>query len=162
MECGSLTAAASTRPVFLPPSDFRKAQYMKPALVIAAVLVALALTYSWFQKSKRTTEEFAGHLNHERYEEAALMLSAPSALEVAPDGALTLVDNAGKSTTVSAAKLPSIVGGQDGALDHDFKMTAPGSSTNGGARHTCGDPLPQRRRWEGPHRGRGLLRQGKL
>ncbi len=59
------------------------------------------------------------------------MLRAPSSLEVAPDGGLILVDHAGESTAVPATKLPFIVGGHDGVPDHDFSMTALGSSTNG-------------------------------
>lgn len=115
-----------------PAPDDRMKKYTKTALAIAAVLVGLGLTYSRFQRPMRTTQAFVGHLYHERYEEAALMLRAPSALEVASDGGLILVDNEGNLKTVLAAKLPFIASaGSDGGPDHDFQMTALGSSTNG-------------------------------
>ena len=58
------------------------------------------------------------------------MLRAPSASEVAPDGALILVDHNGNSTVVPSEKLPFKVGG--GRLDTgDINMTALGASTNG-------------------------------
>ncbi len=108
-------------------------KHTKQALAIAAALVVLVLTYSWFQRPKRTTQAFAGHLYHERYEEAALMLRAPSALKVESGGGLILVDSAGESTAVPATKLPFVVGESGVASDHssDFEMMALGSSTSG-------------------------------
>jgi hypothetical protein len=101
-------------------------------LAASAVVVGLALAAWWFQRPLRTTEAFAGHLNHERYEEAARMLRAPSSLVVAPDGGPTLVDEAGRSTSVPAAQLPFAAGGH-AAPEYagDFRMTALGPSTNG-------------------------------
>jgi len=107
-------------------------QHTTPALAIAAVLVGLALTVWWLQRPGRTTRAFVGHLSHERYEEAALMLLEPSALAVAAGGDLILTDDAGEVTAVPATQLPFLVaGGDDGGPDHDFKMMALGPSTNG-------------------------------
>jgi hypothetical protein len=106
-------------------------KHTKPALAIAAVLVGITLTAWWVQRPQRTTEKFAGHLSHERYEEAALMLNAPSAIEVTPDGGLILIDHAGNSTAVPATKLPFRVGGGEPDRPGDFSMTALGSSANG-------------------------------
>ena len=107
-------------------------KHTKPALAIAAVLVALALTAWWSQRPERTTQAFVGHLSHERYEQAARMLLEPSALEVSSGGDLILTDDAGEVTVVAATKLPFLVaGGNDGGPDHDFEMTALGSSTDG-------------------------------
>ena len=52
------------------------------------------------------------------------MLSAPSAIEVASDGALTLIDHAGNSTTVQKARLPFLSGGGKPDGPGDFSMTA--------------------------------------
>ena len=54
------------------------------------------------------------------------MLRAPSAITVASNGALNVVDHAGKSTVVSAAKLPFVVGG-----DADIGMMTLPSRSNG-------------------------------
>lgn len=108
---------------------------MKPKhalLAAAALLVGLAPVAWWLQRPQRTTEAFAGHLHHERYEQAARMLRAPSSLAVAPDGGLNFVDEAGRSTSVPAAQLPFAAGGQEAPeFDSDFRMTALGPDTNG-------------------------------
>ncbi|MDB4750463.1 hypothetical protein OAF70_00745 [Akkermansiaceae bacterium] len=65
-------------------------------------------------------------LYHQNYEEAARMLRAPSAITVASDGALNVVDHAGKSTVVPAAQLPFVVGG-----DADIGMMTLPSRSNG-------------------------------
>jgi hypothetical protein len=107
-------------------------KHTRPALAIAAVLVGLALAVWWFQRPERTTQAFVGHLSNERYEEAALMLLEPSALELTSGGDLILTDAAGEVTAVPATKLPFLVaGGDEGGPDHDFKMMALGSSTEG-------------------------------
>jgi hypothetical protein len=123
--------AATPRLVILPLPGNQMTKNTRLVFVIAAIFVGLALTYSLLERPKRTTQAFAGHLYHERYAEAALMLQAPSALEVTPDGELILTDNAGESTTVPAARLPFIIGGHAGTLDHDFMMTALQGSKNG-------------------------------
>ncbi|MGI9570678.1 MAG: hypothetical protein ACR2PH_13315 [Desulfobulbia bacterium] len=66
-------------------------------------------------------------LYHERYEEAARMLRAPSAIAVASDGALNVIDHAGKSTVVPVEQLPFKVNGDAG----DIRMIALGPSTDG-------------------------------
>lgn len=104
----------------------------RSALAIAVVLLGLALTSACSRQSRRTTEEFVGHIYHQRYEQANHMLLPPSAIEVAPDGTLILMDQAGETTMVPASKLPFVVGGHDSPeYPCDFVMTALGSSTNG-------------------------------
>lgn len=107
-------------------------KYKNALLATSAVLVGLASTAWWLQRPQRTTEAFAGHLHHARYDEAARMLRAPSSLVVAPDGGLTVVDEAGRSTSVPATQLPFAVGG-NAAPEYagGFRMTALGPSTNG-------------------------------
>ena len=106
-------------------------KFKKPILTVAVVLVCIVLTVWWGQRPKRITQEFAGHLFHERYEEAAKMLRAPCAIRLATDGTLTVVDHTGTSTRVPAKRLPFKTGGgtQDDASD--FSMTALQGSTNG-------------------------------
>lgn len=101
-------------------------------LTVTAVLAMVVLTTWWFQRPERTKEAFAGHLYHQRYEEAARLLRAPSSMAIGPDGGLVLVDEAGRRTVVPATKLPFVVGGHE-APEHpgDFRMTALGPSTNG-------------------------------
>jgi len=72
-----------------------------------------------------------GHLYHQRYDEAAQMLSEPSAIEVAADGQVTLIDHNGNRTNVPTAKLPFMVGGGTEAQPGKFSMTALGPSSNG-------------------------------
>ena len=100
-------------------------------LAVALIIVSAVLLYAWSDLPRRTTQRFAGHLYHQRYDEAASMLRSPSALEVTPDGSLILVDRNENATPVPAAKLPFIVGGREGGPENDFKMTALGRSTNG-------------------------------
>ena len=100
-------------------------------LALLLIVVSAVLLYAWFDLPRRTTQRFAGHLYHQRYQGAASMLRPPSALEVSPDGSLILVDKNGSATPVPAAKLPFIVGGREGGPENDFKMTALGRSTNG-------------------------------
>ena len=59
------------------------------------------------------------------------MLSAPSAIEVASDGGLTLVDQAGNATAVSEARLPFHSGGGKPDGPGDFSMTALQGAKNG-------------------------------
>jgi hypothetical protein len=94
------------------------------ALALTAVFIVFAVTNWWVYRPGRVTSEFVGHLSHERYEEAALMLSAPSAIEVASDGGLTVVDHAGNSATVQEARLPFLSGGGEPDGPGDFSMTA--------------------------------------
>jgi hypothetical protein len=74
-------------------------------LALTAILICLAVTDWWVSLPRRTLGAFVGHLSHERYEEAALMLIAPSAIEVDSNGGVVLVDHAGKPTAVPEARL---------------------------------------------------------
>ena len=106
-------------------------KFKKSLLALAVLLVGIALTVSWIERPKRIRKEFFDHLYHERYEEAALMLNAPCAIELAPDGSLTLVDHKGNSTAVPETKLPFKVGGGEPKRTGVHSMTALGNSTNG-------------------------------
>lgn len=101
------------------------------ALTITVVLVGIALAVWRIERPTRIANKFAGNLFHERYEDAALMLRAPSTIKMAPDGSVTLVDCTEKSTTVPASKLPFKAGGGKPDRTSDFSMTALGKSTNG-------------------------------
>jgi len=59
------------------------------------------------------------------------MLSAPSAIEVAPEGGLTIVDHSGNSVTVPEARLPFHSGGGKPDGPGDFSMTALQGAKNG-------------------------------
>lgn len=104
--------------------------HKKLALTIVAVFAGIALTVWWIDRPRRITQEFASHLFHERYEEAAAMVHAPSEIKMAPDGGLTLIDVTGNSTDAPAAKLPFKVGGGRPGHLSNFTMTALGDSTN--------------------------------
>ncbi|MDG2382300.1 MAG: hypothetical protein P8N76_11565 [Pirellulaceae bacterium] len=106
-------------------------KYKKPIFVLVMVLIGVVLTVTWVERPKRIRQEFVGHLYHERYDSAALMLSAPCVIGLEPDGSLTLVDQRGNSTVVPATKLPFKVGGGDPQRPGDISMTALGRSTNG-------------------------------
>lgn len=101
------------------------------ALALTAVFIVFVVTNWWVYRPGRVTSEFVGHLSHERYEDAAQMLSAPSAIEVASDGALTLIDHAGNSVTVPEARLPFHSGGGKPDGPGDFSMTALQGAKNG-------------------------------
>ena len=59
------------------------------------------------------------------------MLSAPSVIEVASEGGLTVVDLAGNSVTVPEARLPFHSGGGNPDGPGDFSMTALQGAKNG-------------------------------
>jgi hypothetical protein len=117
------------------PEIEQMTRYIQILLVVVFIILAIGLTYSWFDRPRRTTERFVGNLYFQRYEDAARMLRPPSALRVDSDGGLALIDKKGRLTSVPKAKLPFKVGGHDGGPEHDFKMTALGPST-GGVLHT--------------------------
>ena len=100
-------------------------------LATAGLLAAVTSTVWWVERPKRTRMEFFGHLYHERYDEAALMLSAPCDLKLAADGGITVVDQKGNTTAVSATKLPFLVSGGNARRPGVHTMTALGESTNG-------------------------------
>ncbi len=100
-------------------------------LALTAILICLTVTNWWVYLPGHTTGAFVGHLSHERYEEAALMLIAPSAIEVDSNGGVVLVDHAGKPTAVPEARLPFLAGGGRSDGLGDFSMTALQGSQNG-------------------------------
>ena len=106
-------------------------KFLKVLFAMVLVLVAVGAAIFWFDQPRRTTEQFVGNMYHERYEEAAGMLLAPSALNVESDGSLVIIDRNGRSITVPKIQLPFIVGGHDHEQEHDFNMTALGPSTEG-------------------------------
>jgi hypothetical protein len=101
------------------------------ALALTAILICFAVTNWWVYRPRRTTGTFVGHLSHERYEEAALMLIAPSAIEVDSNGGVVLVDHAGNPTAVPEVRLPFLAGGGRSDGPGDFSMTALQGSQNG-------------------------------
>ena len=101
-------------------------KYIKLTLALVAILAVAQLVSSWTSHPRRTRTGFMSDLYHQKYEKAARMLRAPSAITVASNGALNVVDHAGKSTVVSAAQLPFVVGG-----DADIGMMTLPSRSNG-------------------------------
>ena len=101
-------------------------KYIKLTLALVAILAVAQLVSFWISHPRRTRTGFMSDLYHQKYEEAARMLRAPSAITVASNGALNVVDHAGKSTVVSAAQLPFVVGG-----DADIGMMTLPSRSNG-------------------------------
>lgn len=101
------------------------------AVALTTVFIIFAVTNWWIYRSDRVTKAFVGHLSHERYEEAAQMLIAPSAIEVDSSGGVLLVDHDRNATAVPEARLPFLAGG--GRLDGpaNFSMTALQGSKNG-------------------------------
>ena len=117
----------------MPPGDRSEimTKILKIPFVVALVLVVVGGTIHWLAQPQRTTEQFVGNMYHERYEDAAGMIHAPSALNVETDGGLVIADQDGRSISVPKFQLPFIVGGHDGDHEHDFVMTALGPSTDG-------------------------------
>ena len=81
------------------PDEVRK-------LILLAVPIAVIALFIGSRSSSQARSAFFGHMFAQRYDEASAMLTAPSALEVAPDGSLVLTDRAGNTTSVPAAQLP--------------------------------------------------------
>jgi hypothetical protein len=101
------------------------------AIALTAIVICFSVTDWLFYRKGRTTGKFVGHLSHERYEEAARMLVAPSAIEVDSSGGVVLVDHAGNRTAVPKARLPFLAGGGRSDGTGDFSMTALKGSQNG-------------------------------
>lgn len=104
-------------------------------LVVAIVVIAAGSLY-WLERPDRIASEFASHVHAGEYETAATMLSAPSGIEVQPDGTLVLTDRNGTSVSVPADKLPFAVSGAARADSKRFSgatstMLALGSSAHG-------------------------------
>lgn len=99
--------------------------------VLASLLVLLAVAVWLVERPRQVIEEFAGHLSHERYPEAAQLLMAPGSLRVAENGDLIVVDCEGTVTTVPHSRLPFLVGGGRESGPGDFSMTALQGSTRG-------------------------------
>jgi len=99
--------------------------FVRPLWKLACALIFLAVVLNYYvQRPERVTKAFAGDLYHERYEQAAEMLVAPSALELAEDGSMTIVDHAGQSTVVPAGRLPFMISGGREGDPGDFSMSA--------------------------------------
>ncbi len=75
-------------------------------LILVAVPIAAIVMLLGSRSAAGAQGTFQGHMFAQRYDQAAEMLVAPSALEVAPDGSLAITDRAGNSTAVPAAQLP--------------------------------------------------------
>jgi len=75
-------------------------------LLLLVVPIAVIALFMGSRSAARAEDTFRGQMFAQRYAQAAAMLVAPSALEVAPDGSLALTDRAGNSTAVPAAQLP--------------------------------------------------------
>ena len=101
------------------------------AVALGVVLACIAVTVSWLEGPNHVRKEFFDHLFNERYEEASLMLNAPSQIELASDGRLAIVDHKGNSIAVPATNLPFIVGGGEPKQSGVHSMTALGNRTNG-------------------------------
>jgi hypothetical protein len=106
-------------------------KFKKTIPALAVVFAAISATAWLVERPTQITKAFVGHLSHERYEEAEQMLQAPSAIKVASEGGIVLVDRAGNSTAVPAERLPFFVGGGQPNGPGDFAMTALQGSTNG-------------------------------
>ena len=105
--------------------------YQRVLLVFACLVLCVGSTLSWIERPKRIRKEFFSLLFHERYDEAALMLDLPSALQLGPGGDLILFDHKGNSTTVSKTNLPFVVGGGRTESPEVHTMTALGERENG-------------------------------
>jgi hypothetical protein len=103
----------------------------KIILAMVALFLVISVTAWFVNRPKRITEEFVGHLSHERYEEAAQMLQAPSDIKVVSVGDMVLVDRTGNSTTVPVERLPFFVGGGEPDGPGHFAMTALQNRTKG-------------------------------
>ena len=101
------------------------------AFALAAIFLCFAVANWALFRPQRVTSAFVGHLSNERYEEASLMLSAPSSIEMDSEGGLTLIDRAGNQTTVQEARLPFLAGGGKLEGPGDFSMTALQGAENG-------------------------------
>jgi len=58
------------------------------------------------RSSSQARSAFFGHMFAQRYDQAAAILTPPSAVALESDGTLTLTDRAGNATSVPAAQLP--------------------------------------------------------
>ena len=54
--------------------------FNKPLFAFAVMLSGILLTTSLVYKPKRVTQDFVDHLSHQRYDEAARMLSVPCSI----------------------------------------------------------------------------------
>ena len=111
---------------------------LKKILAVLILLwISVASIFWWLDRPKRITQEFAGHLFHERYAEADSSLEGVSSLILLPQGDLLITDQAGNSVAVQKSKLPFKIGGGKSAhaksalLSSDFIMTALGGSVGG-------------------------------
>jgi hypothetical protein len=105
---------------------------LKGIITVFFVIGAMVISaFWWFERPQRITQEFVGHLFHERYSEANSMLEGGSSLRSLPEGGLLVSDQAGNSVTVPKEKLPFKVSGGKARQTCDFSMTALGGSVGG-------------------------------
>ena len=100
-------------------------------VVLCVIWAAVNSALWWFDRPMRITQEFAGHLFHERYSEANTMFEGTSSLTLLPKGDLLISDYAGNTVTVPKEKLPFKVSGGKARQRSDFSMTALGGSVGG-------------------------------
>ncbi len=120
--------------IFIPGIDLMK-KYMWMLLVVILVILGAFLAFYIYDQPRRTTGEFIGNLYQQRYEDAAGMLHPPSSIVMNGEGSLVIVDKNLRSTTVPEVQLPFMSSGLNGAVEHDFAVTALGPSTNGILHH---------------------------
>jgi hypothetical protein len=78
---------------------------MRKLLLLAVPIAAIAL-FIGSRSSSQVRSAFFGHMFAQRYDQAAAILTPPSAVALESDGTLTLTDRAGNATSVPAAQLP--------------------------------------------------------
>ena len=78
---------------------------MRKLPLLAVPIAAIAL-FIGSRSSSQVRSAFFGHMFAQRYDQAAAILTPPSAVALESDGTLTLTDRAGNATSVPAAQLP--------------------------------------------------------
>ena len=104
---------------------------MRKLLLLAVPIAAIAL-FIGSRSSSQVRSAFFGHMFAQRYDQAAAILTPPSAVALESDGTLTLTDRAGNATSVPAAQLPFKVSERPAAPRFPGRtMMAIGPSTGG-------------------------------
>lgn len=75
-------------------------------LILLAVPIAVIAMFISNKSAASAKDKFQGHMYAQRYDQAAALLTPPSAVALEPDGTLALTDRAGNTTSVPAAQLP--------------------------------------------------------
>ena len=101
-------------------------------LFLLAVPIAVIALFIGSRSSSQVRSAFFGHMFAQRYDQAAAILTPPSAVALESDGTLTLTDRAGNATSVPAAQLPFKVSERPAAPRFPGRtMMAIGPSTGG-------------------------------